>query len=261
METQEQIVEVQNEAVERTKNVFSQTQDMTMKTYYASIGMLDFLYESALDTVDYSKKIFDKAVERGETIEKNARQEVQDVANEVESRANEAQDRVRKVFRRSEKKADEQLEAGLEQLDLPRKDTVAELNRKLEEINAKVESMIAEQNRVVVEQPMSRYDQLTAKEVVGRLNGLTMDQLAAVKQYEMAHENRVTVLREVDRRLEAMPIAHYDELTVEEIEPLLNTLDAEQLQFVAEYEVAHENRVTLLREIESKLEERKSAVA
>lgn len=261
MDIQEQTVEVKNEAVEKTKNVISQTQDMTMKTYYASIGMLDFLYESALGSVDYGKKLIDKAIERGESIENNARQEVQNVANSVESKASDAQKRVTSVFRRSEKKVDETLEAGLEQMDLPSKDTVAELNQKLEAINAKVERMIVEQNQLIVEQPMPGYDQLTAKEITARLNTLTMGQLAAVKAYEMANENRVTVLRDVDRRLEAMPITHYDELTVDEILPLLNTLDADQLMFVAEYEVAHENRVTLLREIEGELEERKSAVA
>lgn len=260
MEIQEQIVEIQNETEESAANLFQQAQDATRKTYFASLGLLDFLYESATGTVDYSKKLFEKAVQRGESMEKNARQEVHDVTKGVESRANEAQERVRKAFRRSEQKLDSQIESSLERLDLPRSSTVADLNRKLEELNAKVEHMIAEQDHVV-EQPLPGYDQLTAREIAGHLNELTMEELAAVKQYEMAHENRVTVLREADRLLAVMPIARYDELAVHEIEPLLNTLDVEELKFVAGYEVAHANRVTLLRAIEEELESRETAVA
>jgi hypothetical protein len=114
------------------------------------------------------------------------------------------------------------------------------------------------ENNVAAE-PMPRYEQMTAKEVVSRLDALSIEELTAVKQYEMAHENRVTVLREVDSRLQAMPVARYDDMSVQEVEPLLNTLSDNELEYLAKYEAAHENRVTMLRAIDAELKSRPQA--
>jgi poly(hydroxyalkanoate) granule-associated protein len=51
--------------------------------------------------------------------------------------------------------------------------------------------------------PLPRYDELTAEEVVERLHGLDQAELLHVKVYEQEHGNRVTVLRAVEDRLVA----------------------------------------------------------
>jgi len=51
------------------------------------------------------------------------------------------------------------------------------------------------------------------------------------------------------------PFEGYDDLTVEEVIPQLEDLDAEQLAAVEAYEVANENRKTLLEAVESRREE------
>ncbi len=265
IKVKEQVAETGNMIEEKTGNAINQVQDVTRKSYYAYLGMWRMIYDGAIETVTYSRRMVDKAIERGEGVERMAIEEVQDTVTEmkteVEARANKIQKRLKKGLRRSERGLEDQIETVLERLEVPTQNTLVELNERIEMLNKKIDNMILAQNQVVIEQPMPRYDTLTAKDIVKRLDELTLEELVNVKQYEMAHENRVTVLREVDRRLDAMPIARYDALTVDEIEPMLSTLDTAELKAVAKYEAAHENRVTLLRAIDSELAARETAVA
>lgn len=256
-----QLIEVENMVEEKTNNALTKIQDVSRKSVSAYVGMWRMIFDGAKNTVDRSMRLFDDAAERGEDVEQKAVDNAQEITNQAEDRANKIQDRVTRTFRRSKDEMDSQIEAALNRLDIPTHSSIVELNAKLDALNKKLDEMIVVQAEPVVEQPMPRYDKLTAKEIVSKLAPLTIEELAAVKQYEMAQENRVTVLREVDRRLEAMPIARYDALTVDEIEPLLAKLDIIQLENVAEYEAAHENRVTLLRVIESEVVARKTAAA
>lgn len=50
--------------------------------------------------------------------------------------------------------------------------------------------------------PIADYDELNVKQVNEALEGLTAYELEKVRAYETAHKNRVTVLREVERRLD-----------------------------------------------------------
>lgn len=256
-----QAIEVENLVEEKTNNALTKIQDISRKSVTAYIGMWRMIYDGAKSTVDRSMHLFDNAVERGEDVEQEAINNTKEITNQAEERANKMQNRITRSFRRSKDEMDSQIESALNRLDIPSRANIAELNAKLDVLDKKLNELMALQAEAVVELPMPRYDKLTAKEIVSKLAPLTIEELAAVKQYEMAQENRVTVLREVDRRLEAMPIARYDALTVDEIEPLLTTLNIVQLENVAEYEAAHENRVTLLRAIEGEVEARKTAVA
>lgn len=49
--------------------------------------------------------------------------------------------------------------------------------------------------------PIAGYDDLTAAQVQGRLDGLTPADLRKVRDYEKRHANRKTVLRTVEQRL------------------------------------------------------------
>lgn len=57
--------------------------------------------------------------------------------------------------------------------------------------------------QVTVGEPWKGYGSLTAKEVNDRLAAATPESLAIARLYEAANRNRVTVLREIDRRLAA----------------------------------------------------------
>ena len=262
MKIKEQAIELENKVEEQVNGALNRVQDATRKSFFAYLGIWGVAYDGAVGVVDYSKRMFNKAVERGSNVEQSVREEAQGRVANVEDQASEVRDHLKKRWRDSEQELESQIEAALNRLELPSQSSLTALNDKIDRLNDKIDGLlVTEETEIVVAQPLPDYDKFTAKKIVGMLDKLTIEELVQVKQYEMAHENRVTVLREVDSLLEEMPIARYDELTVEEIEPLLATLDVAQLKVVAEYEAAHENRVTLLRAIESELENRETAVA
>ena len=52
-----------------------------------------------------------------------------------------------------------------------------------------------------VQFPIEGYDELTAEEVSGRLEGLSAEDLRVVRDYEERNKNRDTVLEQLDRRI------------------------------------------------------------
>jgi hypothetical protein len=52
--------------------------------------------------------------------------------------------------------------------------------------------------------PIDNYSRLNVEEVIRRLDGLTVTELGVVKIFESSHENRVTILRAIDKRLAEM---------------------------------------------------------
>ena len=49
--------------------------------------------------------------------------------------------------------------------------------------------------------PIAGYDEMNVREIMGRLDTLTDEQLRRVKDYERRHKNRETLLHEIDRKL------------------------------------------------------------
>jgi arsenate reductase-like glutaredoxin family protein len=49
--------------------------------------------------------------------------------------------------------------------------------------------------------PIEGYDELTVDEVIGRLGGLSADELRVVRDYEERNKNRDTILEQLDRRI------------------------------------------------------------
>lgn len=58
--------------------------------------------------------------------------------------------------------------------------------------------------QVEVEAPWSGYDQMNAKQVIGRLAEATPEELAAVQLYESGHRSRHTILAAVQRELQSV---------------------------------------------------------
>jgi arsenate reductase-like glutaredoxin family protein len=51
--------------------------------------------------------------------------------------------------------------------------------------------------------PIEGYDELTVEEVSGRLGGLSIEELRAVRDHEERNKNRDTILEQLDRRIRA----------------------------------------------------------
>ena len=101
------------------------------------------------------------------------------------------------------------------------------------------------------ELPIASYNSLTANEILTELRGLTQTDLAKVYKFEKAHENRATVLDAIDGKLQVLPIATYDALTVDEIAKRLEGLDEGDLKTLRRYEADTKNRTTILEKIDA----------
>ena len=97
---------------------------------------------------------------------------------------------------------------------------------------------------------IARYDSLTAEEIVSKLPELSQIDLAKIDSYERKHDNRTTVLSRISALRRAEPWPGYDELTVAEIEAVLDEGDEQHAKDVVAYERAHKNRAGVLKAAE-----------
>ncbi len=67
-----------------------------------------------------------------------------------------------------------------------------------------VAEAVAETVENVVKAPFDGYDSLTAKELIAKFDGMDDKALEMIRDYEAATKNRITVLREIDERLQAV---------------------------------------------------------
>lgn len=251
------------EVVEENMDTAERTGRKAARTY---LGLLGMIYDESMNLFERARELVSQAEDRGQEVEMQTRDEVERYYQRAQNQLQELRQRFNRVAEKTESAAEGQLETQIErlltQMGIPSREDINRLGKRVDELTREIDAkLLNTTSPAVLEEPFKGYKKLNVREVNERLDGLTMRELTAVKQYEMAHENRVTVLREVNQRLEKMPIARYDELTVDEIVPLLNTLDAEQLAYLKTYEKAHQNRVTLLEPIENELQERPPVTA
>ncbi len=181
------------------------------------------------------------------------------VTKQVEDRFDGLNKRVRKQLKRTQGQAnaaaneiENQVQQVLKGLDLPSRERLTKLSKEIDALTAKIDSQLVAAVPAV-DLPIAKYDTFTVKEINAMLDALSMDELAKVQAYEAAHANRVTVLREVERRMD-LPIADYDTLTVQEINGMLDGLSVDDLVKLQAYEAVHANRVTVTREMERRME-------
>jgi hypothetical protein len=94
---------------------------------------------------------------------------------------------------------------------------------------------------------IARYDSLTAEEVVSKLRDLSQIDLAKLDAYERKNQNRTTILSRISALRGREPWPGYDELTVAEIEAVLDEGDEQRAEDVLEYERAHKSRAGVIK--------------
>ena len=124
--------------------------------------------------------------------------------------------------------------------------------------------------------PIADYDDLRVNQILPLLSELDPDELAEVRRREAQGRNRGTILARIDQAARsaasrdeapaavaapvarpassgdgAFPIADYDELKVGEIIPLLDELDDDELEAVAEREEQGRNRAAIISRIDA----------
>jgi hypothetical protein len=144
---------------------------------------------------------------------------------------------------------------------------------------------------VVTVLAISGYDGLRVNEILPRLGALSLDELDAVREHEEQGKNRGTVLTRIDdlmdqkAAVEGAPVVagaaaaasgaaaagteavadleegiddlieDYDNLRVNQILPLLDQLDDDELEDVADYEEANKNRASIIDRVDQLLGE------
>lgn len=98
----------------------------------------------------------------------------------------------------------------------------------------------------VDELAINNYEDLTVDEIVGKLNGLSQEELRRIEEYESKNSNRSTVLRKIEGLRTQEPWPGYDSLTVTEIKDHLANAPEGRLVKVREYERSHKNRTSVI---------------
>ena len=123
--------------------------------------------------------------------------------------------------------------------------------------DAVVRSQVPVRSRPVLTKedlPISNYDNLTADEINKKLKGLTQEELAQVQAYEASNQGRKTILDRIDELEGDEPWPGYDDQTVAEINKVVNDATPSTIQAVRDYERAHKNRQSILKNTEKELQ-------
>jgi len=182
--------------------------NLARKSALASIGAVALTSDMLTDTID-------RLAARGAKVERAARARLRtasadvhaDIAENQEQLVVESKERiagVRSIF-------DQGLDQLATLLNLPTQSTVEQLNGEVARLSAQIDQIRAQARRQarVVEvaqgaiEPLPGYDKLKAEHVIDLLPTLSEPKLLAVRNYEQTHGNRVTVLRAIDKLIEA----------------------------------------------------------
>ncbi len=178
--------------LDETGEMVTSVPDRVMK---ASRGALNMTREEADHLLARGHDLFDELVQRGEKIEQEQTSRINQWLKDWESRG-------RKQVNVAEEQIEQQVQAVLRALHIPSAEDVATLNKQLDKIGKKLDAYIKTAEQAAL--PIANYTNLSAKEVVAMLGELDEQGLLAVQKFEMAHDGRKTILREIEQKLEAM---------------------------------------------------------
>lgn len=178
--------------VDDTSTLISDAPDRVMK---ASRGALNMTRQEADHLLERGHNLFDELVKRGEKLEEEQSSRLTHWLKDWESRG-------RKQVHVAEEQIEQQVQNMLRALHIPSADDMVALNKQIDKIGKKLDAYIkaAEQKAL----PIANYADLNAKEVIAVLGDLDEQGLLAVQEFEMAHDGRKTILREIEHKLEAM---------------------------------------------------------
>ena len=199
------------EAQETVENSSQRLQNMSRRAMRAYMGLLGLAYDEAKTRWQQGQQFLERAENRGQKLDEQAMSEAQKYYEEAGSRISTLQKRVRRNTAQIEEQVGDELEtrieAALNRLNIPSREQIMRLNAKIETLSRKIEEVSILEAEIADPKPMPQYEQMTTKKVVSQLAGLNLEELDTVKTYEMAHENRVTVLRAIEAELKRRPEA------------------------------------------------------
>lgn len=242
--------------------------NISRKGALAYTGLLTMAYDKVKDFFVEGKELIDRAEARGEEVEAELNQKVRNA--EVD-----AKERLRKISRRTRRSAEAQVDAAaremgaevstlegemerrvervLARLGLPTRDRLDRLSREIETLSAKIDGRTINEESAMTVAEVSIVEAPVVEMDVVEMDVVEMDvvETPQILTPDMDRSTNVT----------AMPIEEYDSLKIRDIKEQLDELDYAQLTYVRTHEVANANRVTLLAEIDRRMDEMKIEVA
>ena len=172
---------------ETVEDSVKDAKDFGRKAVLATIGMWGLAYDKAHEMWKYGGEVVDKAEKRGEEIEMGWNKQFNELQQKPE---------VKKV-----------VDYGKDSVDVVSKNAksvVVEVEKFLGQFQGKAEE-VAKDVTITIESAMEAvmpgYDEMSAKDIVGKLPAMPKEVLVEVREYEVKNKNRVTVLREIDAML------------------------------------------------------------
>ncbi len=165
---------------EQVEDSVKQARKLSRKAVLASLGLAGMAYDTGKSMWEESAQLLERAEKRGGEIEETFNEKVTDlqdqVNEEVHSLRSQVQNRVKEM-------ADRIKPAVLS-------------SRTVEVGSVKIAVEVEE------EPPLADYGELTVQDVIGRLGEQDREMMQRIRAYEITHKNRVTVVREIDDRLQ-----------------------------------------------------------
>ena len=220
-----------------------EVRETSHKALLVSFGSVGTTQDAVADLIKWTTDFYEKSVKRGQELEDWALKEARHFWKEGRQRVETMEGDVEKRFK-----------SVVERIEVPARAKVQDLVEEVDHLESKIEEQVTDLHDAAMKNlPIANYGKLNVKEIVNKLADLTVSELHAIRDVEMSMGKRSTVLRELNRRIDAMPIADYDDLAVEQITAKLDALDTAQLTVIAQYERVHGNRVGVLQSIDARL--------
>ncbi len=174
---------------EQMEDQFQMAKKYARKGMLAYAGMWGLAYDWSKARYGMGMDLLEKAEKRGEEVERMFMDEFKKRRGEVEERV----ESVAKELQEGRETLEHQLDTIVNKVGLVKRAAMSET-----QISVKVET------EVKMHEPFEGYDLLNAKEAGDRVAEMDAEQLKYMRVYEVANKNRVTVLREIDARLEEL---------------------------------------------------------
>jgi len=169
----------------------------------ASVGLAGLAYDQVKSLWNGGANLLQKAEKRGEQMESDFSQRVTELEERTKSEIQKAKEQtqqnvrqnVDRVVRRTKSEAAETAESTLAETGVATQDQVTELSQDIAVVEEKVEQLA---------EPLPGYSTMSATAIKERLEGLQRSELEAIREYELAHANRRTLIEAVDQRIAAL---------------------------------------------------------
>jgi transketolase len=179
---------------------------MSRKAFLAYLGALGMAYDFAKSVINDGPAWLEKAEKRGEIVEKELMKAFEayqkDFPGEMKKLASTIETNVNTMT----KEVGGQAEKFVTRFDFGKRGAVSEVVEDIQVNGNGAVASAAEVKESVINAVWAGYDEMNVKDIVAGLESLSPENLVKVREYEAETKNRITVLREIDARMQAMTV-------------------------------------------------------